>query len=149
MQYKNSKSRQSCTVHGRPRWTHICISYSLAYLKYLKYDPVGFPPVMGSSPNPSFQDIGLRTDNAAVRIQIGRTHCFVAFMLLVPNTDNRGASSPINMYRKCFRICKIYQYICVSELGKIFLLRISVSACQKWICGAQLSYVNSSDTQMY
>jgi hypothetical protein len=26
----------------------------------LKYDPVGFPPVMGSSPHPSFQDIGLR-----------------------------------------------------------------------------------------
>jgi hypothetical protein len=25
-----------------------------------KYVPVGFPPVMGSSPNPSFQVIGLR-----------------------------------------------------------------------------------------
>jgi hypothetical protein len=56
---------------------------------------------MGSSPNTSFQDIGLRTDNAAARIQIGthiqigRTRFFVAFMLLVPNTDNRGASSPI------------------------------------------------------
>jgi hypothetical protein len=25
-----------------------------------KYDPVGFPPVMGSSPNPSFHVLGLR-----------------------------------------------------------------------------------------
>jgi hypothetical protein len=42
-----------------------------------------------------------QTDNVAARIQIrthtqiGRTRCFVALMLLVPNTDNRGASSPI------------------------------------------------------
>ena len=36
------------------------------------------------------------TDNAAACIQIGRTRCFVVLMLLVPNTDNRGASSPIN-----------------------------------------------------
>ena len=32
-----------------------------------------------------------------MRIQIGRTRCFVALMLLVPNTDNRGASSPIKI----------------------------------------------------
>jgi hypothetical protein len=31
---------------------------SLMFLS--KYVPVGFPPVMGSSPNPSFQDIGLQ-----------------------------------------------------------------------------------------
>jgi hypothetical protein len=35
----------------------------------------------------------------AACIQIGCTHCFVALMLFVPNTDNKGASSPIKQVR--------------------------------------------------
>jgi hypothetical protein len=39
-------------------------------------------------------------------------------------------------------------FACQNYLRKIDLLRIFVPACQKWICRAQLSYVNSSDMQM-
>jgi len=39
-------------------------------------------------------------------------------------------------------------FACQNYLRKIVVLYISNSACQKWICGAQL-YVNSSGTQMY
>ena len=38
---------------------------------------------------------------------------------------------------------------CQNYFHKIVLLCIFMSACHKQICGAQLSYVNSSDTQMY
>ena len=40
-------------------------------------------------------------------------------------------------------------FACQNYLHKIVLLCIFMSACHKQICGAQLSYVNSSDTQMY
>jgi hypothetical protein len=40
-------------------------------------------------------------------------------------------------------------FACQNYLHKIVLLCIFMSACHKRICGAQLSYVNSSDIQMY
>jgi hypothetical protein len=40
-------------------------------------------------------------------------------------------------------------FACQNHLRKIVMLCISNSACQKQIYGAQLSYVNSSDMQMY
>ena len=43
----------------------------------------------------------------------------------------------------------VYTFVCQNYLHKIVLLCIFVSACHKQICRAQLSYVNSSDTQMY
>jgi hypothetical protein len=38
---------------------------------------------------------------------------------------------------------------CQNYLCKIVTLCISDSTCQKQICGAQLSYINSSDMQMH
>jgi hypothetical protein len=36
-------------------------------------------------------------------------------------------------------------FVCQNYLRKIVLLYIFVPTCQKWICRAQLYYVNSSD----
>jgi hypothetical protein len=40
-------------------------------------------------------------------------------------------------------------FACQKYWCKIDVLRISVSACQKWICGPHLSYINMWHTQMY
>ena len=40
-------------------------------------------------------------------------------------------------------------FACQNYLCKIVMLCISDSACQKQICGAQPSYINSSDMQMH
>jgi hypothetical protein len=39
---------------------HVGYNVPSPLCKFWKYVLVGFPPVMGSSPNPSFQVIGLR-----------------------------------------------------------------------------------------
>jgi len=59
----------------------------------------------------------------------------------------------LNKYVLTTNVSTYVQYVntfaCRNYLCKIVLLCIFVSACQKQICRAQLSYINSSDTQMY
>ena len=70
---------------------------------------------------------------------------------LRPYTDIGGASS--FKYSLTANVSTNVKYVntfaCQTYLHKIVVLCISDSTCQKWIGRAQLSYVNSSDTQMY
>ena len=59
----------------------------------------------------------------------------------------------LNKYALTTNVSTYVKYVntlvCQNYLRKIVVLCISDSACQQRICEAQLSYVNSSDTQMY
>ena len=59
----------------------------------------------------------------------------------------------LNKYALATNVSAYVEYVntfaCQNYLHKIDLLCIFIPTCQKWICPAQLSYINSSDMQMY
>ena len=52
---------------------HLCLFFMTLY----KYVPVGFPPVMGSSPNPSFHGFGLRPIMTHIFMACGPSNKFL------------------------------------------------------------------------